>query len=341
MCFCKDTFVFYFYFTELNFFKIIFGLTISIVFSCVLGVLGRWCCSKQDVCLHFSPSLIVAKDLSDLTPSHFFRQSADIQTRAPISGLSSTLTCNSQSPLLTALYSKLLNHGWKIPMRPCRGGTLRTLWTDLDETSNPEGLKVWHGEYRERHQARDVWDRKGEKKTNELQHSSAYTTLVWTLEGEYWLSFFLYIFVLLCLFSFSSQHGIFSFYILDVVKGMCFILDNIKILKTGFREVSVAFFVEIKSWTLLVYLWTYHVQYSMYACKCFCPIVATVHTTQLTLIPWIWIHATNKQKMKLIPVNLYSKCRMRENFICDIFRDICSNMVYLINKKWDLKKSFL
>lgn len=27
------------------------------------------------------------------------------------------------------------------------------------------------------------------------------------------------------------------------------------------------------------------------------------------------------------------KCRMKEKFICDIFRDICSSMVYLINKK--------
>lgn len=27
------------------------------------------------------------------------------------------------------------------------------------------------------------------------------------------------------------------------------------------------------------------------------------------------------------------KCRMKEKFICNIFRDICSSMVYLINKK--------
>ncbi len=65
---------------------------------------------------------------------------------------------------------------------------------------------------------------------------------------------------------------------------MCFISDDIKILKTGFKEVSVAFLWKSNhehSWCICK-----TTMYSMYACKCFCPIVATVHTTAANPIPF-------------------------------------------------------
>ena len=73
----------------------------------------------------------------------------------------------------------------------------------------------------------------------------------------------------------------------------------------------------------------------MYACKCFCPNVAT---------PMAKTKKKNEKKKKIgkkirliaatmqkFPTsNLLNE--KKKSFICDIFRDICSSMVYLNNK---------
>lgn len=105
-----------------------------------------------------------------------------LQTRAPISGLSSTVTCNSQSPPFPSFTSNNWIMEGKYPWGP-GGGILRTLWTDPGETSNPEGLKDWH---RERPAGGCFWvkkikirDRKGEiKMTNEADPLQQFLNLL-------------------------------------------------------------------------------------------------------------------------------------------------------------------
>lgn len=113
------------------------GLSNSSFSLCLSGVLGRRCCSKQDVCLHFSPSLIATEDFfSDWTLIPLLLNAPLLRTRAPISGLSSTADLQ-QSPV-TPQNSWIMDG--KYPWGP-GGGKPRTPWTDPRETSDPEGRK--------------------------------------------------------------------------------------------------------------------------------------------------------------------------------------------------------
>lgn len=87
-------------------------------------------------------------------------------------------------------------------------------------------------------------------------------------------------------------------------------------------------FCDILSQTLLLYLCKIQ---CMYACKCFCPNVATSHGKKKRKEK----KEKKSQAHSSYCVEIFTSNLLNEekSFICDIFRDICSSMVYLNNKK--------
>lgn len=183
-----------------------------------------------------------------------------LRTRAPNSGLSFTLTCNSQSlPFhsILALYSKLLNHGWKIPMRrnteDSMNWPMRDLWSRgtqrLSQRETSRRMLFWG----KKRQEGDV------KMTNEADplrrfFESAFITLVWKFSGGILTFFFPLYFcpTLSILLFFTTWYLLFLYF--RCCKGNVFHFGWYKNPEDWVQRSIRGFFVEIKSWTLLVYL---------------------------------------------------------------------------------------
>lgn len=102
--------------------------------------------------------------------------------------------------------------------------------------------------------------RKGERQTNEANQLQLfelqYLHLFDNLQGQNRLRFFFPFYFFLfspyfLIYSLFLRHSISAFYILNVVKGMCFVF---RVIHESKRLGIRGFFVQIESWTLLVYL---------------------------------------------------------------------------------------